>query len=123
MRREVFVQLRVKLGKTQKMLAELLGVSLKSVQSYEQGCRPVPLHAERQLYLLAANQRSGSWSEREDCWDLKKCGLQQKCPAWEFQAGRLCWFLNGTQCERASIKDWKEKITVCRDCEVLTSLL
>lgn len=37
MDRETFVSLRAKLGKTQKSLAELLGVSLKAVQSYEQG--------------------------------------------------------------------------------------
>ena len=39
MDRETFVSLRAKLGKTQKSLAELLGVSLKAVQSYEQGWR------------------------------------------------------------------------------------
>lgn len=49
MDREIFSTLRAKLGKTQKALAELLGVSLKAVQSYEQGWRAIPMHVERQL--------------------------------------------------------------------------
>ncbi|MDH4317770.1 MAG: helix-turn-helix domain-containing protein, partial [Desulfobulbaceae bacterium] len=43
---EIFSNARAKLGKTQKELAELLGISLKAVQSYEQGWRSVPLHVE-----------------------------------------------------------------------------
>jgi DNA-binding XRE family transcriptional regulator len=123
MNRETFAQLRARLAKTQKMLAELLGVSLKAVQSYEQGWRAIPLHVERQLYLLAANQRKSGHPKRKDCWAIKQCNLKKECPAWEFQAGHLCWFLNGTRCECATAKDWKEKVAVCRNCEVLTSLL
>jgi DNA-binding XRE family transcriptional regulator len=52
MDRETFVSLRAKLGKTQKSLAELLGVSLKAVQSYEQGdprpCRAAAVFPGRQ---------------------------------------------------------------------------
>ncbi|WP_028317531.1 helix-turn-helix domain-containing protein [Desulfobulbus elongatus] len=123
MSREIFVKLRAKLGKTQKALAELLGVSLKAVQSYEQGWRSIPLHVERHLYFLAVNQRSNNQSKRKDCWAMKKCDHKKECPAWEFQAGHLCWFLGGTRCECATAKGWKEKMAVCRNCEVLTSLL
>jgi len=123
MTREIFAKLRAKLGKTQKMLAGLLGVSLKAVQSYEQGWRAIPVHVERQLYFLAVNQRrDASQPKRKDCWVIKRCENKKECPAWEFQAGHLCWFLSGTRCECAD-KDWKEKLVVCRECEVLTSLL
>ncbi|MCL2340547.1 MAG: helix-turn-helix domain-containing protein [Proteobacteria bacterium] len=122
MNRDTFVQIRARLGKTQKVLAELLGVSLKAVQSYEQGWRAIPLHIERQLYLLAVNQRINGQAKRRDCWAIKQCNLKKECPAWEFQAGHLCWFLNGTRCECAGAKDWKAKVAVCRNCEVLTSL-
>ena len=57
MDRETFVSLRAKLGKTQKSLAELLGVSLKAVQSYEQGWRSIPIHVERQLFFLVVKVR------------------------------------------------------------------
>ena len=50
MEKKIFTQMRKHLGKTQKELAELLGVSVKSVSSYEQGWRNIPPHVERQLY-------------------------------------------------------------------------
>jgi hypothetical protein len=123
MNREIFSNLRAKLGKTQKALAGLLGVSLKAVQSYEQGWRSIPVHVERQLYFLAVSKRSDNQTKRKDCWTVKKCDQKKECPAWEFQAGHLCWFLSGTLCQCTADKNWKEKMTVCRDCEVLTSLL
>ena len=123
MDRETFVSLRAKLGKTQKLLAGLLGVSLKAVQSYEQGWRSIPIHVERQLFFLVVNQRGDGRLKRQDCWTVKKCGRKKGCPAWEFQAGHLCWFLSGTLCSCTAHKNWKEKIEVCRHCEVLDALL
>ena len=118
-----FAHYRAKLGKTQKELASLLGVSLKAIQSYEQGWRSIPVHIERQLYFLIVNQRKAETKKRKDCWTQKKCNCKKECPAWEFKAGNLCWFLSGTLCECASEKSWKEKMDICRDCNVLTSLL
>ena len=123
MNRETFANLRAKLEKTQKALAELLGVSLKAVQSYEQGWRSIPVHVERQLYFLTVNQRREGLVKRKDCWTVKKCEQRKDCPAWEFQAGHLCWFLSGTRCACTANKNWKEKITTCRTCAVLVSLL
>ncbi len=121
---EEFFLLRKKLGKTQKQLAELLGTSLKAVHSYEQGWRSVPGHAERQLIFLIASRR-GANKNRKSCWVIKKCPPARKksCPAWEFQSGKLCWFINGTICEGKAHKDWHEKMRICRSCEVLSSLL
>ena len=123
MNREIFANLRAKVDKTQKALAELLGISLKAVQSYEQGWRSIPVHVERQLYFLIVNQRGDGQAKRKDCWTLKKCERKKECPAWEFQAGHLCWFLSSTRCECTADKNWKEKMTVCRNCTILTSLL
>ncbi len=123
MNREMFANLRAKLGKTQKALAELLGVSLKAVQSYEQGWRSIPMHVERQLYFLTVNRRGNGQTKRKDCWTSKKCERKKECPAWEFQGGQLCWFLSGTLREETADKNWKDKMTICRTCEVLISLL
>jgi len=120
---EEFTQYRKKLDKTQKSLSKLLGVSLKAVQSYEQGWRGVPLHIERRLLFLVVNQRREEPARRKECWTLKKCNCKKECPAWEFQAGHLCWFLNGTLCECTSGQEGKDKMEICRQCEVLTSLL
>jgi DNA-binding XRE family transcriptional regulator len=41
----------------------------------------------------------------------------------ERQVGDLCWFINGTICDGISQKDWKEKMKICRSCEVFSSIL
>ena len=121
---EKLLQARKKLGKTQKQLAELLGTSLKAVHSYEQGWRTVPGHVERQIYFLVSRVRE-SHQGRKSCWTIKRCPADRKiqCPAWEFQAGTLCWFINGTICEGIGHKNWNEKMKICRGCEVLSSIL
>ncbi|MCI5115103.1 MAG: XRE family transcriptional regulator [Candidatus Electrothrix sp. AW2] len=118
-----FSYYRKKLGKTQKSLSGLLGVSIKAVQSYEQGWRGVPLHIERKLYFLLVNRRKNGSGKRKDCWTLKKCDCKKECPAWEYQAGHLCWFLNGTLCTCTNGYEGKDKMEICRSCEVLTSQL
>ncbi len=117
-----FAKARKKLGKTQKDLAAILGVSLKAVHSYEQGWRSIPGYIERKMYFLLANQR-GSGNLYKLCWEMKKCDRKEQCPAWEFQAGHLCWFISGTLCECTADLSNKNKIEVCRECEILKELL
>ena len=119
-----FKQFRNKLEKTQKQIAILLGVSLKAVHSYEQGWRQIPPHVERQMFFLVYQKSTGK-SAQKPCWVIKKCPPEKKkrCPAWEFRAGKLCWFITGTLCESEARQDWAEKMKICRSCEVFTSLL
>jgi hypothetical protein len=119
-----FLHARKKLSKTQKQMAELLGTSLKAVQSYEQGWRSIPAHAERQIFFLLSMMR-GKKKNQRPCWIIKKCPSERKnqCPAWEFQSGNLCWFVNGTTCEGQVQRDWQKKMGICRSCEVIISLL
>lgn len=119
-----FLLSRKKLHKTQKQMSELLGVSIKAIHSYEQGWRKVPAHVERQVFFLLSRLRIND-KPLKPCWVVKKCPTQRKknCPAWEYQAGKLCWFINGTICECQVKKTWKDKMAVCKECEVLASLL
>jgi hypothetical protein len=57
------------------------------------------------------------------CWVMKGCSekIRQQCPAWEFQAGYLCWFINGTVCQGKVQKSWQEKMKLCRQCTVFVS--
>ena len=122
MEKTEFSNLRKKLGKTQKELAELLGTSLKAISSYEQGWRKIPGHIERQiLYLLVKKNRATP----EKCWDILQCPHEKRenCPAWEFDSGEMCWFINGTICDDQKMKTWHEKIIVCRKCLVLQKIL
>ena len=119
-----FSKIRSTLGKTQKKLAQLLCLSVKAIQSFEQGWRDIPPNIERQLLFLYVMNRNRE-APAVVCWDVMKCPMEkrQECPAWEFQAGHLCWFINGTQCENTANKESKEKMDVCRECVVLSSLL
>ncbi|MDA8165156.1 MAG: helix-turn-helix transcriptional regulator [Desulfobacteraceae bacterium] len=115
---------RHKLMKTQKQLAELLGTSIKAVHSYEQGWRQIPTHVERQIFFLLSRKR-GLGEPQEPCWIIKHCPPERRnrCPAWEFQAGKLCWFINGTICECHVQESWRHKMEICRTCEVLKNIL
>jgi hypothetical protein len=123
MNKNEFSNARIRLGKTQTQMAELLRISPKAIQSYEQGWRSIPAHAERQLmFLLSLKQNKGG---RKNCWNVKKCSSEKKsqCPAWEFNAGTLCWFINGTLCEGKAQRDWQAKMKICRSCKVMNSLM
>jgi hypothetical protein len=125
MTKKEFSIIRSHLGKTQVQMAHLLGVSLKAVQSFEQGFRKVPVHVERQLLFLLAHTKSSKTALRTPCWKAKGCSLQvrKNCPAWEFQVGHLCWFINGTICEGEPQQSWQEKMEFCRNCNVFLSVL
>lgn len=118
-----FVEIRKKLDKLQREIANLLGISLKAVCSYEQGWRTIPAHAERQLlFLLSRKDTRGR--EIGKCWDLRNCPEERRnaCPAWEYNAGEFCWFINGTICEGVPSKSWEKKLEVCKNCVVMKDL-
>jgi hypothetical protein len=102
-----FIHYRKTLNKTQRQMAQLLGTSIKAIHSYEQGWRPVPAYVERQMFFLVSRMRKNN--------KLKK--------PWEFKTGDLCWFINGTICEGTVRQNWKEKMKICRACEVFSYLL
>ena len=124
MEKEEFVEARTKLDKTQKDMAHLLGVSVKAIYSYEQGWRAIPTHIERQIFFLLSRKR-GVNELAKPCWVLKKCPPKRRrqCPAYEYDAGKFCWLVNGTICECKAQKNWKEKMKICRACEVMDGLL
>ncbi|HTY63103.1 MAG TPA: transcriptional regulator [Acidobacteriota bacterium] len=120
---KAFAEIRQNLEKTQKQLAQILGVSSKAVQSFEQGWRSVPVHIERQVLLLFA-LKNRAIQKGKSCWVIQDCPAEkrQNCPAWQFHAGQLCWFINGTFCEGRARSTWKSKMNTCRKCEVYRSL-
>ena len=119
MNKKQFAQIRHHLEKTQLQMAQLLGVSLKAIESFEQGWRKIPVHAERQALLLLALKES-SFKKNRACWSVKKCSkaTRQNCPASEFNAGQMCWLINGTICQGKVQKNWHKKMDLCNKCEV-----
>jgi len=119
-----FSMARQSLGKTQSQMAQLLGVSLKAIQSFEQGWRNIPVHIERQVLFLLASKKSSPRKDRT-CWVIRKCPMEvrKNCPAWEFQVGNLCWFINGTICQGRKQESWQKKMKICRQCEVFQAMV
>jgi hypothetical protein len=118
-----FKHYRKKLDKTQKQMAQLLGVSIKAVHSYEQGWRTVPPSVERQVFFLISRLKSDRRGKK-NCWNIRNCpdDIKKNCPAWEFKTGDLCWFINGTVCNGTIQKTWNDKMTLCRSCKIFKDL-
>jgi len=123
MNKKEFSKIRQRLGKSQKEMAQLLAVSIKAVQSFEQGWRNIPTHVQRQSLFLLAMKKSKDG--RKPCWDLQGCPSEtkEKCPAWEFHSGHLCWFISGTICQGEVQGNWQSKMKICRKCKVFQSML
>ncbi len=117
-----FKKIRSSLGKTQKVMAQLLGLSIKAIHSYEQGWRKIPHHVERQLLFLLFKINHED-SELNKCWDILKCSedRRNKCPAWEFNSGDMCFVINATICSGKVHKTWQDKIDGCKKCEVFNN--
>ncbi len=124
MKKREFAEIRRHLGKTQNQMAQILGVSPKAIQSFEQGWRNIPVHIERQILFILALKKQAA-KKAKTCWLTRHCPAETRldCPAWQFDAGNLCWFINGTICGGTPQGSWKEKMKTCRKCEVYRSML
>lgn len=118
-------KIRSYLGKTQLETARLMGVSAKAIQSFEQGWRNITPHIERQLYFLLAQKTIMEGRKSLDCWVIRNCPEQkkQKCPAWEFRCGQLCWFINGTICNGEVQENWQRKMKTCQKCKAFQKII
>jgi DNA-binding XRE family transcriptional regulator len=119
-----FKDIRARLNKTQKKMAQLLGISVKAIHSYEQGWRKIPHHVERQLLFLLSRVLMDQEEDLDKCWNILKCpdNRRENCPASEFNSGDLCWFINGTMCSGKIHNSWEEKMNECMKCKVFKQL-
>jgi hypothetical protein len=80
---------------------------------------------ERQVLFLLAHHLPMSGKSGQNCWTIKNCPKdnRQRCPAWEYRLGHLCWFINGTICHGKIQGTWQKKMTLCRKCEIFQSVL
>ncbi len=113
------------LGATQNDLASYLGVSLRAVQSYEQGWRETPSYVQRAAALLLYLRWRKAHRRLLPCWEVRKCSPSAKadCPTFQFRAGDLCWLF-----PRASHNGHKglcndEKLEDCKRCRVMKQWL
>jgi DNA-binding XRE family transcriptional regulator len=119
-----FIEIRYRLGITQKELANQLLISRKAVQSYEQGWRRIPKNVERHMLLLLFWE--ASWDKTfKPCWEIRNCPTEWReiCNAYKYKEGDLCWFVNGTFCQGKYQKNWAKKIKMCKECEVFKEMI
>jgi hypothetical protein len=59
------------------------------------------------------------------CWVIHECPMErrQNCPSWEFRAGHICWFINGTMCHGYIQENWQKKMELCRKCKVFRAMM
>ena len=106
-------------------MADLLGVSKKAVQSYEQGWRNVPPHIEQMLLLQAILCRGADLKKMPSCWKQVRCkpSVRARCPASHIPVAGFCWLVTGTLCHGERVGTWKAKRSRCLKCVVLERLM
>jgi len=113
------------LGLSQREMADLMAVSTKAIQSYEQGWRNVPPHIEQMLILQMMLHRGPDLTKERPCWQVKDCPPEvcAPCPARQTRAAGYCWLVTGTMCGGQRMKNWASKRNRCLKCPVLQRLL
>lgn len=122
MERGEFRQIRMMLGKSQRELSGLLGISLKSVESYEQGWRNIPSNIERMTYFLLFKSNPDAYAEERPCWETKSCDekVRNECISYVAREGQYCWFFTGGLCSSAKASGKGERF--CYGCEVFSRM-
>jgi len=122
-RAQTLKDVRAKLGRTQAELANALGVSVKAVQSYEQGWRAVPTRVLIQLVVLLALYRKHSMDD-VPCWEIRECPRDRRegCPAFTIGRGQFCWFVGDKDCRPPAQTEPGDALP-CMSCPVIQRLL
>ena len=117
MLKEEFKIIRKNLGKNQKELSKILNISVKTVESYEQGLRHIPLNIKRILYYIYFKTKISNTKNEVKCWEDKSCPeeVKKNCLAWITSEGFYCWFFTGRSCIR-EIQLSRNKTRSCFDC-------
>jgi DNA-binding XRE family transcriptional regulator len=118
-------QIRHELSLSQRGFAELLGCSARTIQSVEQGWRQPSSAMERLALLVFVCLRWGADITHFRCWELNHCSekQQQRCPAYRYRVGHLCWLLSTATCVGRRVSSWQEKRDICLQCDILKGML
>ena len=114
---------RDELGLNQSQMADLLGISPRTVQSTEQRWRRPSPALEKCLLLLLLASRNGQEFGKRKCWDATERAACPQCVVRLSGQGHLCWFLTGNLCQGRRLRSWADKKDVCGDCGFMHELL
>ena len=106
-------------------MAAALGISVKAVQSYEQGWRETPVRVMIQLLVLLALYRKQTMDD-VPCWEIRRCPAAQRerCASFTVGRGQFCWFIGSKECRPdASSGNGRQAALPCMTCPVVRRLL
>ena len=112
------------LGLNQTELAQLLNISLRAVQSYEQGWRPTPIHVQQLNGLLLYMNWRKSGGKATPCWRIRKCtrGERAVCAVSRVGAEEICWLIGGAKCDENGAANGN-RLARCAKCPVMRAWL
>lgn len=115
------LKIREALGKSQSEFAELLGVSVRAIQSYEQGWRDTPPLVQKMAVLLMLLQHQQTCGKVQPCSKVNGCSakVQADCRGAQLGGGHFCWIVTGNKHEGKELKSWDAKAAKCRKCDFL----
>jgi DNA-binding XRE family transcriptional regulator len=117
--------IRTELKLSQVELADLIGVSQRTVQSCEQGWRRPSPAVEKAVLLLLLAKRHGPDFSANICWDAMDCSDDERsaCLVYQSRQGHLCWLLSGNVCQGKRLRTWKDKKAMCMQCDFFQKLI
>jgi len=116
--------LRQTVGLGQSELADMLGVSVRAVQSCEQGWRNPGPAVEKAALLLLMVHHHGPKTGTHTCWETVQCPEQERrsCLVYRSRQGHLCWLLTGHICKGVRLHTWAGKKKLCSECDFFQEL-
>ena len=113
---------RKAVGMTQVELGGVLGVSVRAVQSYEQGWREVPSATLLHMFAVLASARRPKLRD-VPCWSLTRCpeSTRSACRSHRLNEGLFCWLVAGNACGRRG-GDPGDPLK-CIECPVINRLI
>ncbi len=118
-------RVRDELKLSQPQLADLVGVSVRTVQSCEQGWRKPSVALEKSLLLLLMASRNASHLAERVCWETRGAepGVCERCLVRRCRQAHLCWLFSGNLCQGKRLRSWSDKKAVCGECRFMHQLL
>lgn len=110
---------------SQREMGLLLGVSTRSIQSYEQGWRPVPPTVQKLAGLFLSLKRRKDRPKRKPCWKIVKCppNVLKECWAHQLNAGDICALAATDPRGKKNLAGWeRELLEVCTECRFIKGL-
>jgi len=109
------------LGKSQREMAELLGISIRAVQSYEQGWRSMTPATQRLALLFLFLRWRQTQKKVKPCWKIRGCAPKDRaqCPVYVNRGGEFCWLISGNRYDHEILGSWKAKLAACQACPVM----